>query len=263
MPAHAVRSHAQQLHQLRAQLAALEGATRAAPQSISSGCAALDQLLPAQGFRAGTLVQWIAAPGSGAGTLAMIAAREACRLRKWLVVVDAAGTFFPPAAWALELRDLIVIQPQNRRDQLWAIDQALRCEAIAAVWTTIDSVPSRMFRRWQLAAEQSGSLGLLVQSDKALQEPSWADVRLLVQARPPSHPSSPPPLARSASEGAKGRHWRVTVVRCQGAEGRSVELMMNDETGNLSSVSHSHETHPLHLVSQLAHSKTAPRPTGT
>jgi len=355
MPTQPVHSNPQeQLCKLRTQLAALERSPRAVSRRISSGCAALDRILPAHGFRAGTLVQWIAAPGSGAAALALIAAREACRAEARLVVVDAASTFFPPAAWALGLQDMIVVRPQGRRDQLWAMDQALRCEAIAAAWTTIDSVPSRAFRRWQLAAEQSGSLGLLVQSERALQEPTWADVQLLVQARPlwhcdpaesshrekdfhatgglappercletrlASQQTSPSPAACLAAEqpgrqpgrkldGMGGsllvhktaiqrdklaggedqkpgspfdysliaalrvstplnpsppseRRWKVTVARGRGREGQSVELMMDDETGTLNLTRTFHETHPLHLVSQLAGSETAPRPTGT
>ena len=47
---------------------------------VSSGCPALDQILPENGFRPGTLVEWLSyGPGDGAATLAFRAA--GCALR--------------------------------------------------------------------------------------------------------------------------------------------------------------------------------------
>ena len=41
---------------------------------VSSGCESLDQLLPSNGFRRGTLTEWLSdQPGSGAETLSLIA----------------------------------------------------------------------------------------------------------------------------------------------------------------------------------------------
>jgi hypothetical protein len=38
-----------------------------------------------------------------------------------------------------------------------------------------------MFRRWQLAAERGGSVGLLMRPSTARAAPSWADVRIAVE----------------------------------------------------------------------------------
>ena len=81
---------------------------------VSSGCSALDRrLAEGQGFRRGSLVEWfVTGPGSGAGTLALLVARQACSRKGTLVVVDATGQFYPPAAAAcgLDLRRLVVIR---------------------------------------------------------------------------------------------------------------------------------------------------------
>src|SRR5262245_45927640 len=91
-------------------------------QSVSTGSAALDRLLPAGGLRRGTLVEYLKpVSGCGAETLALVAAREACRDGRALVVVEetltrsasegrGAGCFYPPAAaaWGIDLSMMLV-----------------------------------------------------------------------------------------------------------------------------------------------------------
>src|ERR671919_102312 len=75
---------------LRRQVASLEGVhSPEDDRPVSTGSPALDRLLPAGGLRRGTLVEYLAsAAGSGAGTLALAAAREACREGRALVILD-------------------------------------------------------------------------------------------------------------------------------------------------------------------------------
>lgn len=89
------------------------------------------------GLRRGAVAEWLsAAVASGAQTLALLAAREACREGKSLIVVDRQRRFYPPAAaaWGIDLSRLIVVHPASEAEELWAIDQALRCRGVAAVW---------------------------------------------------------------------------------------------------------------------------------
>ncbi len=69
------------LERLTAEVRRIEGLHhRTSDETVTTGCPALDRLLPGAGLRRGTLVEWLAAgAGSGAATLAWIAAREACR----------------------------------------------------------------------------------------------------------------------------------------------------------------------------------------
>ena len=233
---------------------------------LSSASAALDAILPEQGFRRGTLVQWLAdGPGCGAATLAVVAAREASRAGGALAVIEcgtgkrslpvpkrepapghwqtalASGTrFYPPAAAALgvDLERLILLRPSNEADHDWAVHQALGCPAVAAVlcWPA-DKLDGRMFRRWQLAAEQGGGLGLLVQSSSASGWPSWADVQLRVRALP------------TAAEAEAPRRIIVELLRCRGGPaGKSVSLEIDEETGVI------HAPNARNLVSPLADS---------
>src|SRR5580698_5983383 len=79
------------VERLTAEVRRIEGLHhRASDEAVTTGCAALDRLLPGAGLRRGTLVEWLApGAGSGATTLALIAAREACRQGGVLAVLDA------------------------------------------------------------------------------------------------------------------------------------------------------------------------------
>ena len=121
---------------LRRQIARIETLRRRPDEPpVSSGCPPLDGILPEGGFHRGTLTEWLAdGDGAGATTLAVLAAREACRQGGTLVVVDADGGFYPPAAVRLGIaRGNCVVRAEQRADHDWALDQALRCPAVAAV----------------------------------------------------------------------------------------------------------------------------------
>ncbi len=183
---------------------------------VSSGLRRLDPLLPGGGVRRGSLIEWLAGDeGSGATTLAGLIA---CRLAatssaRTIVVVDRRGWFHPPALMPWLSRQttpghdgprLIVARPAGDDDEIWAIDQALRCSGVAAVlawprmtalWSGQERPPrghafqqwTTAMRRWQLAARGSGAVGLFVRPEAALREPSWAEARLAV-----THLPSPP-----------------------------------------------------------------------
>jgi hypothetical protein len=180
----------QSLRALREKVAKLQGTSFESGQEIvSSGNRHLDRLLPRGGFARGTLVEWIAQrPRNGAATLALFAAQEAAKQGGYVVVLDRQRQFYPPAAaaWGLSLRRTLVVRAANDRDEMWAIDQSLRCPAVAAVWASLAHLGRKLdtqcLRRWQLAAEQSGALGLLIRSAEARQLPCWSDAQL--QASP-------------------------------------------------------------------------------
>ncbi|MCA9176125.1 MAG: hypothetical protein KDB14_16680 [Planctomycetales bacterium] len=207
------------LETLRQQLAQREDRRCSSVDLLSSGTEPLDRLLPRGGFLPGTLIEWLAPTPSAVGTLALLSAREAMARRGgYVVVFDRARNFYPPAAaaWGIDLQRLLVVQPANHRDELWAIDQALRCEAVAAVWAPLAHLESKLdshcLRRWQLAAEQSGALGLLLRPASARQLPCWSDAQ--VQVRPHAQ--------RGPDE-----HWRlhIELLKVRGGNaGGSAEL---------------------------------------
>ena len=198
------------LDQLRNKIRSVETAGRMDDGiRVSSGCAAIDRLLPGSGYQRGTLAQWLTSGGQGADYLSLLVARQACQDGGALVVLDPRNQFYPPAAAAIgvNLDNLIVLRTENlagsqkelQADLLWSIDQALRCPAVAAVWGPLDQIDERWFRRFQLSAETSGCLGLFVQPIQVARQPSWAEVQWIVShLREPSGGDSVARISRAA-----------------------------------------------------------------
>ncbi len=229
------------IEQLQAQIAQIENAAIADGEYVvSSGISPLDALLPQGGFLPGTLVEWLAGgPGTGAATLAAVAAREAVRGSRALAVIDRRGRFYPPAAarLGLDLRRLVLVRTETQADQFWAVDQSLRCRGVGAVLAWPRRLDARTFRRWQLAAEEGGTLGLLIRPATARSEPSWAEVRLAVE-----------PLPTGADV---RRRLRLHLLRCRGqALGRTLDVEIDDET---------HSVHPASQLADPAASRRAVR----
>jgi protein ImuA len=168
---------------------------------VPTGFAPLDRLLPAGGVRRGSLVEWLS--GGEASGAAALACAVACRLAgeadragdmpSTIVVVDRTGRFYPPAVlgWferarvaGLPAPRLVVARPAHDADEVWAIDQALRCRGVAAVVAWPARIHSTAMRRWQLAARASLAVGMFMRPLAAQREPSWAEARIVVTARP-------------------------------------------------------------------------------
>jgi protein ImuA len=217
------------LKELQEQLDRLEHDRRSLGDAVSSGCRELDGLL---NLRRGTLVEYLADAGSGAMTLALITAREACREGGSFIVTDPL--FYPPAASNLgvDSANVIFVRPGTRKDFLWALNQSLNCNGVGAVLCQPEKLDDRSFRGLQLAAERGGAMGLFIRPMSARGQPTWSEVQLLVETLP----------AINAH-----RRLRVEVVRCRnGKVGASVELDLDDENGTLQ------ESHFVHLASSMA-----------
>lgn len=202
------------LEQLRESLSRADGNAGKAWGVVSSGREVIDRILPAGGLRRGTLVEWLAAePGSGVTTLALDAARSAAGDGRPIVVVDRRGWFYPPALsadWPLER--LLVVRCRRDDEAFWACDQALRTSGVGAVLTQCDVVDERRLRCWQLAAEQSGAVGLVVRHMARQPEACFSDLRLLV--------------VPSCAVG--GRRVSLTLLRArQGRPGAMVEVSLD------------------------------------
>jgi protein ImuA len=123
------------------------------------------------------------------------------------------------AAFGLEPDRLIVVRARRRSDVLWAMEEGLRCRALAAVVGEVEEIRVKECRRLQLAAEAGGVTGFLLR-----EKPKAGPLPSLMT----SWHVAPAP-------GAKGRalaRWRVDLVRCRGGRPASWLVSWNDETGD-------------------------------
>src|SRR5262249_27875364 len=189
--------------------------------------------------RPGALIEWLSdGEGTGAATLALALTPRLLQNGGVLVIVDSRREFYPPAAAALgiALEQMVIVRPVSARDALWAWEQTLRSSAVAVTLGGVDTLNDRAFRRLQLAAETGGGLGFLLRPASGRAAPSWAEVRLLVEALPTSRGDkvtrwqgdkvttnsrssvalSPPHLVTLS---ASIRRLRLEVLHCRGGAG--------------------------------------------
>jgi cell division inhibitor SulA/protein ImuA len=152
---------------------------------VPSGFAALDAQLPGGGWPNPALIEVLnERPGIGELSLFLPALRSLC-LR------DRASTIawlnpphlpYPPALaeQGLARMNQLVSKPLTATRTLWAMEQALRSEACAAVLAWMDAANMHALRRLKLAANAGRCFGLLFRSPRQRALPSPATVRLLL-----------------------------------------------------------------------------------
>ena len=285
------------LRQLRAKVACINTVAGGdSGENLTTGSKAIDRLLPRGGLRPDAITEWVAeGDGCGAAALAMIAA--ATHLKSSVgsvasssgpfVVVSGPGNFYPPAAVSLGISAdrIIWVQPNRHADLVWAIDQALRCESVAAVWAHVGAnLDDRDARRFQLAAEKGRTPGLLIRPAATRGRPSFADVRFHIDNQPQPAAMQHSPAQREGRAVSPGRAraepfstttqphaspWgrviQVTLDRCRGGTaGHSVWVRIDDQA----CIHHvtpqqlgigKDETAAVRLASELAHPKTSNR----
>lgn len=270
-PTPGAMSRAETLQQLRAQLEQKNGSVSVSNETLSTGCQQIDDWLPRGGLRCDAITEWVAeGEGCGASTLSLLTA--AMRLSQAessggpLVVVSGPASgrragFYPPAGKALgvPMERLIWVRPKQHADLVWAVDQALRCRSVAAVWAEIGAgLDDRDARRFQLAAEKGGTPGLFVRPAAVRGRPSFAEVRFQVA-----------PLVSDTDHcdlpGGGDRVMQITLDRCRGGKVGQQAWVRLDDRARLQSITlpssgtASDDTTILPLAAELAHPKSSSR----
>lgn len=197
--------------------------------------------LPAQCLDPGTVTEWCAScDGCGAFELALLTEKLLLPSQgRWLWVDDPAGGTYPIglAGPGVALDRLVMVQPDNTADALWAVEQGLRSRGVDLVVCRLSRVSPVIGRRLKLAAEAGNSRCLLLRGPEALRETSWADVRLLVSPLP--------------SPSWRRRRLQVELLKVRnGLPGGRVQVELD------------HETTAVRLVSELADPADLQRATG-
>ena len=122
-------------------------------------------ITPDLGIRPGGIVEWLVArQGAGAFTSAMQIMGQSSAGRGMLAVVDPDREFYAPAliGWGVDPTRVLLIRPATRDETCWAIEECLRCPGVSATWAWVEErISARVHRRWQLAAEAGGGVGLI------------------------------------------------------------------------------------------------------
>lgn len=150
----------------------------------TSGWRALDECLGG-GWPRAALVEVLSSACQGLPLLLPLLARLSGDGR-WLGWVAPPYLPFAPglADSGVDLGRLLLVQPRDEAQRLWAAEQMLGSAACSAVLLWPQRLQVSQLRRLQLAAERGDCLGVLFRSARELGRASPAAVRLKVSPSP-------------------------------------------------------------------------------
>lgn len=179
----------------------------AAPiKTVSVGAASIDAALPWNGLPAQGLHEIFgdaAAVGFCASLLVRLLAQRQAPILWCRPARDAYGELYGQglAAAGLDPERLILVHGRDDTEILWAMEEGLRSGALAAVVGSPRKIPPIAGRRLQLAAEESGTAGILLR------------------------PEDGQPSGRQTATGAALSRWRVLSAPSQPARGNSGQII--------------------------------------
>ncbi len=220
---------------LREKIRRIEAGNRHAAAVLPFDLPAIDARLPGGGLALGALHE-VAGGGNGAiagAAAALFAAGIAARSKGpvlWCVIRQ--DLFAPALAQAGLAPDRVVYaEAEDEKAVLACFEEGLRHGGLGSVVAEIGRLSMTNSRRLQLAAESSGTLGIVLrrwrrQSDAAdFGQPTAAATRWRVTVLP-SVPLPVPGVGRP--------RWLVELIRCRAGESADFEVEACDAQGRLS-----------------------------
>lgn len=152
--------------QLRKEMLSVQRQKKSTEQCLFPGLQEIEQAFPGHTFPLGVVHEFIShSIENAAATHAFIAGLLGPLMRKgqYAVWVNTRNTLFPPALFQYGIRpeQIIFVDPSLRKDILWAIEEGMKCNAIAAVIGELSELSFTESRRLQLTAEQSKVTGFI------------------------------------------------------------------------------------------------------
>ncbi len=219
---------------LRERIQCLEGGATHRRAVLPFGIKAIDERLPEGGLALGALHE-VAGAGTGAvdGTAAAlftagIAGRTQGRV---LWCVTRQDLFAPALAQAGLTPDRVIyVEAGNEKSVLACFEEALRYRKLGAVVAEVAHLSMTASRRLQLAAEDSGVIGLALRRWRRQAEaadfglPTATTTRWRINVLPST--SLPVP-------GIGRARWGLELIRCRGGGAATFELEACDAKGRL------------------------------
>jgi len=136
--------------------------------------------------------------------------------------ISAARKLFTPALknFGAEPQHFIFIDLQKEREVLWAVDEALKCPAVAAVVAEVREMDFVTSRRLQLAVERSGTTGFILRSGIRNLNATAATARWKISPLP-SQPIDDLP-------GIGYPKWRVSLLKVRNGKPGVWDLQWRD-----------------------------------
>jgi protein ImuA len=199
-------------------------------KTVSVGAAAIDAALPWNGLPAQGLHEIFgdaAAFGFCVSLLVRLLAHTNAPILWCRPARDAQGELYGQglAAAGLDPGRLILVHGRDDTEILWAMEEGLRSSALAAVAGNPRKIPPIAGRRLQLAAEESGTAGILLRPEGGQSGGHQAATGVaLSRWRVLSAPSQPAKGNGGQIIAMGPPQWRLELQRCRFAMARGQNL---------------------------------------
>ena len=221
--------------ELREQIERLEGGSRRDRAVLPFGVAAIDQVLPGGGLALGALHE-VAGGGNGAidgAAAALFVAGIAARTAGKVLWCLTRQDLFAPAISQAGLLPgrVIYVEAGDEASVLACFEEGLRHGGLGAVVGEVARLSMTASRRLQLAAENSGAIGIAIRRWRRQTEATdfgHADGR-----RPPAGGCRCCPRAPLPVPGVGRARWRLELIRVRAGESADFEVEACDEKGRL------------------------------
>lgn len=123
------------------------------------------------------------------------------------VWISTRRRLFPASlrAFNVEPERIIFMDATSERDALWIMEEALRCEGLAAVVAELDGISLIESRRLQLAVEESGVTGFILRKNAKRMASTIATARWQI--------SPLPSLSEPGMPGVGFPRWQVELLK--------------------------------------------------
>ncbi|MFC0407881.1 ImuA family protein [Roseomonas elaeocarpi] len=208
------------LEDLRSRVLVIERGERIASQDrpVVPVSAPIDAALPDGGLALGGVHEILTEDvGAGTGFAAMLLARLSGQV-VWISQEEDLGVH-GLVQFGLQPEALLLVTPSRPEDGLWAMEEALRCPAIAGAVLVTGPTDMTTARRLQLAAEEGGVLGVLLCERREAAGATAALTRWRVAPQreaPPCRPS-----------------WRLELLRSRGGRPGAWDVQWDREAREL------------------------------
>jgi protein ImuA len=166
-----VISKADIITQLRKEILPLQGFKTILKNAADEvGLGPIKNAFPNAVFPLGAVHEFLSAsPEDGAATNGFVSGILSSLMRKGgaSIWIGNSSTIFPPAlrSFGIAPEKIIFIDLEKEKEMLWAMEEALKCEGLAAVIGEIKELSFTASRRLQLAVEQSEVTGFILRNN--------------------------------------------------------------------------------------------------
>lgn len=205
------------IEELQRQIIRLQAGERQADRQLGLGLGAIESAFPDKALPRGVVHELISyssqAAASTSGFLSMLLGKlmQGGGLCVW-VSTQPRRSVFPPAlvSFGISPDRIFFVDTIKPKDTLWAIEEALKCNALAAVVGELTELSFHESRRLQLAVEQSGVTGFIHRFRPKLENSVACVSRWKIT-----------PLASEAPDGLPGLgfpRWNVQLVKVRNGQ---------------------------------------------